>query len=47
MELLLAFLATTFIVGGVATQSKSVQRPLVILISCIVVGALFYSRRII
>ena len=46
MELLLAFLFGTFVVGGLAGLPQTLRRPTVLLTACVVVGAMFYSVRV-
>lgn len=49
MQLLLAFLLGTFVVGGLAGRSQTLQRlrrPSLFLGVCVVVGLMFYSRRV-
>ena len=47
MQLLLAFMFAMFVLGGSAGRAEIIRRPVVLLCICAVVGAMFYSRRII
>jgi hypothetical protein len=47
MRLYLAFLVAAFVLGGTVKQWPAARRPLVILAVCVVVGAAYYSRRVI
>ena len=49
MQLLLAFLLGTFIIGGLAGRSQRLQKlrkPSLLLGACAVVGVMFYSQRV-
>jgi biotin transporter BioY len=46
MQLLLAFLFGTFVIGGLAGRPERLRRSSVLLGTCVVVGVMFYSRRI-
>jgi biotin transporter BioY len=49
MQLLLAFLFGTFVVGGLAGRSPSLHRlrkPPLLLGACVLVGVMFYSSRV-
>ena len=46
MRLLIAFLIVMFVVGGITRPSQPLRRPLFVLCTSVVVGAMFYSRRI-
>jgi biotin transporter BioY len=45
MQLLLAFLFGTFVLGGLAGPSRRFQKPSVLLAACVIIGVMFYSRR--
>ena len=47
MQLLLAFMFAMFVLGGSVGRAQIIRRPVVLLCICAVVGAMFYSRRII
>jgi hypothetical protein len=49
MQLLLAFLLGTFVIGGLAGRPQMLQRlrkPSMLLGICVVVGVMFYSQRV-
>ena len=46
MQLLLAFLFGTFIVGGLSGRAQFFRRPPALFGVCLAVGVLFYSVRI-
>jgi hypothetical protein len=46
MYLLLAFLLVTFLIGGLTPRGRALPRPLLLLGGCVIVGAMFYSRRL-
>jgi hypothetical protein len=47
VKLLIVFLAAMFVLGGSRGRTRELPRPLFLLCTCVVVGAMFYSRRII
>jgi biotin transporter BioY len=46
MQLLLAFLLGTFVVGGLNGRARLLQKPTLLLSACVVVGVMFYSVRV-
>ena len=47
MQLLILFMVASFVVGGLATRRDTLPRPVLVMGACIMVGALYYSRRFI
>jgi hypothetical protein len=47
MRLYLVFIVGAFVVGGMARRWPWARRPLTVLAVCVIVGAAFYSRRVI
>ena len=46
MQLLLAFLFGTFVVGGLTGRAQSLRKPSALLGACVLVGVMFYSVRV-
>ena len=46
MNVLLAFLFATFLIGGTSASGRALSRPLVLIGACAFVGMLYYSPRV-
>jgi hypothetical protein len=46
MYLLLVFLLVTFVIGGTTLASHDLRKPLSVLLGCVIVGIMFYSRQV-
>jgi len=46
MQLLLAFLFGMFVIGGLVRRPPGLRKPSVVLGTCVAVGVMFYSSRV-
>jgi hypothetical protein len=47
MKVYIAFLITTFVIAGTRFGERPLRRPILLLGLCVVVGASYWSRRVV